>query len=350
MAKATVSIIIPTLNRLNLLIHSLDSLKEQTFSAWEALVIDDGSDANTIQAIQEFSEKESRIKYVKRSRVKSGAPACRNEGFEISTGKYVIFLDSDDCLKSTTLKNRVAKMEAHPDIDFGVFPCLLFRQKPDDMDLLWNVDSEENDIDRFLAQDIPWQTTSPVWRRDSLSKLGMWDESLPSWQDWDFHLRALIYDLSYIKFDEPDCFWRIPDDGKEISSSIGKNSSNKVHLMSHRKLIIDTYLNLLEHKKMTQRRQDLISGLCIWVLDKLLFQNEVMEAQYTWDLYLDKRMIDGKTYSQGLFYINLIKYSQHSTFLRRAIRRGFLEYLKVFLPYEKHPYKQNLLRKIKVTA
>jgi len=349
MYNPKVSVIIPTLNRFELLKQTLNSLQCQTFKDWEALVVDDGSNVDTVNTLQLISKEDQRIRYIKRSREVSGASACRNEGVELSQGKYIIFLDSDDNIKKTALANRFAEMEARPTLDFGVFPCMLFNEYPGDMNLLWNIDSKEHDIDRFLAQDIPWQTTSPIWRRESLYKLGNWDETLPSWQDWEFHFRALINDFKYKKFGEPDCFWRVPDRSNE-SSSIGMKSTSKTHLISHRQLFIKVYSELIRHEKLTEKRKKLISGLCIWSLDKFLFQNEFIEAKLTWNLYLQERLIDKTTYKQGLFYISLLKPNYHSKFLWRATRRGILEASNFLLPYEKRPYKKNLLRKVKVFA
>ena len=46
------------------------------------------------------------------------------------------------------------------ELGFGVFPCRVFKQSPDDTPLLWNADTSEPDIDRYLRKDIPWQTAS----------------------------------------------------------------------------------------------------------------------------------------------------------------------------------------------
>ncbi|PSO91368.1 MAG: hypothetical protein BRC43_01325 [Cyanobacteria bacterium QS_3_48_167] len=60
------------------------------------------------------------------------------------------------------LLNRFEQMEQRPELDFGIFPCVLFREQPGDLKLLWNDDTGADDIDRFLTLDIPWQTTSPM--------------------------------------------------------------------------------------------------------------------------------------------------------------------------------------------
>lgn len=205
----TVSIVIPTFNRDKLLQETIQSVQKQTFENWEIIVVDDGSNDKTEGTMMHFSKSDSRIRYVQRNSSQKGASVCRNEGTELSRGDYVIYLDSDDLLSPTTLEYRLKAMEHYPDLDFGVFQAILFRDQPGDTRLLWNIDSEENDIDRFLALDIPWQTTSPIWRRKALLRLGPWNGSLPSWQDWEYHLRALIEGLKYKKFPIPDFFWRI---------------------------------------------------------------------------------------------------------------------------------------------
>src|SRR5439155_2030799 len=107
---------------------------------------------------------------------------------------------SDDLLAEHCLSQRVPIMNAHRGLDFAIFPCRVFKKVPGDTDRLWNADKPENDIDRYLRKDIPWQTASAIWRRSGLSSVGPWDEEAPSWQDWEFYLRALIKGARYERF------------------------------------------------------------------------------------------------------------------------------------------------------
>ena len=169
--------------------------------------VDDGSNGSTLAFLQEWASKDKRIRLICRDGTPSGANRCRNLGLQASSGEYVIFLDSDDCLAPTCLAHRVCYMLNNPHVDFGVFGCHLFRVTPNDLPLYYNCHSGRSDLVRFLLWDNPWGTTCPMWRRRSLQRL-RWDETLPSLQDWDFHVRALISSLRHEKI--PTADWLLP--------------------------------------------------------------------------------------------------------------------------------------------
>lgn len=327
MSSPVVSVIIPTFNRSNLLQQTLDSLRKQTFKDWEALVVDDGSEDDTETKVTQVSCDDARIQYLPRSGKKSGAPVCRNQGTAVSRGEYIIYLDSDDCLSPGALENRLKEMARHPSLDFGVFPCILFRDKPGDVKLLWNVDTEVNDIDRFLAFDIPWQTTSPIWRRSALLRLGPWQEYLSSWQDWEYHLRALIRNFRYGKFSKPDCFWRISP-RKTITSgkksqvdSIGSYSKLPKNLRAYERLFLEIQQMLLEAELLTNQRYNLFVELYSWLAQAWIFNGSKEEALRIWTLCYDKDWIDCKLYQKGRWYLKNVA-------SLRGIRQFVCQYLE----------------------
>lgn len=100
-----ISIIIPTFNRSFLLYETLISVRNQTFSCWECIVIDDGSNDQTLQVVEEFMEKDSRFIYFKRPPTfPKGAASCRNFGFIKSRADYIQWLDDDDLLSENKLE------------------------------------------------------------------------------------------------------------------------------------------------------------------------------------------------------------------------------------------------------
>jgi glycosyltransferase involved in cell wall biosynthesis len=298
-----VSIVIPTKNRYPLLYEAVESVCKQTYSNWEALIVDDGSTDGTIEQMLALSEEEPRIRFIRRSGNQPGAPACRNEGVAVSTGDYIIFLDSDDCLAPFCLKNRVEAMETHPTLDFGVFPCQLFQITPGDVALLWNAQTQENDIDRLLnIYDIPWQTTSPIWRRQALTHLGVWDESLLRWQDWDFHFRALVKGLNYKRFSEPDCFWRMRTPGRD---SIGAMEFTPEHIRSNERLFLKVYSMLSQEQMLDGHRRYLLARLYFWLANKWLACGAKKEAAKVWAVCREKKLIGNIEYQEGLFYFRV---------------------------------------------
>ena len=115
--------------------------------------------------VENIAGSEKRVQLFKRQREPKGAPTCRNIGIEKSKGEYLIFLDSDDLLADFCLERRIHFFEKYPDEDFLVFQSLLFEEKMDDKNLLWNVDSGEDDLQRFLRIDALWATCGPIYKK-----------------------------------------------------------------------------------------------------------------------------------------------------------------------------------------
>lgn len=90
-----VSIIIPAFNSEQYIEKTLKSVQKQTYSNWEAIIIDDFSHDNTSNIVKSFTELDSRFIYIKLDR-NSGAAVARNSGLLIAKGKFIAFLDSDD--------------------------------------------------------------------------------------------------------------------------------------------------------------------------------------------------------------------------------------------------------------
>lgn len=195
-----VSIITPSFNREDYVSQTLDSLLEQTYTDWENIIVDDGSTDSTTKIIQDYTIKDNRIKLFNRSKNPKGACTCRNEGVDYSAGEYLIFLDTDDLLTPFCLEQRVKAMQDNPELDFGIFPSLMFRHNPYDLGLWWNIDKETDELTRQFRQDAICQGTGVIWRKASFNRIGRWDTSLYLWQDIDLFLRAYIQDYKYRKF------------------------------------------------------------------------------------------------------------------------------------------------------
>ncbi|MDQ3392688.1 MAG: glycosyltransferase family 2 protein [Bacteroidota bacterium] len=229
-----VSIIIPVFNRKDIIKETLKSIKDQSYTNWEVVFIDDGSTDGTYEYLQSLALEEPRYILNKRDRQPKGASSCRNMGIDMAKGDYVIFLDSDDILFPTCFEERIRNFKLYPANDFLIFPAVIFTNTPGDSSILWNIDKEKNDILRFLELDVPWQTTAPIWKRSSLSKVGYWDDSTSAWEDMDFHIRALIYGLKYKKINNgPDYYYRVANADK-----LSKNDKTIKQLYSRIVLII----------------------------------------------------------------------------------------------------------------
>jgi len=109
------SVILPSFNRAHLLPRALESLEQQTFLDFEAIIIDDGSRDNTREVAEEFINRDKRIHY--HYTPNRGLAGARNLGIEKSRGEYITFLDSDDEYLPEHLALRAEVLKAHPEID-----------------------------------------------------------------------------------------------------------------------------------------------------------------------------------------------------------------------------------------
>jgi glycosyltransferase involved in cell wall biosynthesis len=113
--RGLVSVIIPTYNRADLICQTLDSVVSQTYSRYEIIVVDDGSDDNTTEVLASWQERTEDNCLQVFTAQHFGAPAARNLGLRKSRGEYIQYLDSDDLLLPGKLSDQVSYLEKHAD-------------------------------------------------------------------------------------------------------------------------------------------------------------------------------------------------------------------------------------------
>lgn len=96
------SIVIPLYNNEKVFHECLDSLIMQSFTDFEAIIVDDGSTDKSRIIAENFQAKDSRIKVIVQNN--QGALVARNNGVNSATGKYLIFVDSDDIIAPEALQ------------------------------------------------------------------------------------------------------------------------------------------------------------------------------------------------------------------------------------------------------
>jgi glycosyltransferase involved in cell wall biosynthesis len=123
-ASPAVSIILPTYNRANFLPQALASIKSQTFTDWELIVVDDGSTDNSREQVVELTRGWPQpIRYVYQEN--QGAYGARNTGLDLARGRYIAFFDSDDVWLPHHLQDCVAGLEVNPEVAWVYGACRL---------------------------------------------------------------------------------------------------------------------------------------------------------------------------------------------------------------------------------
>ncbi len=97
-----VSIIVPVYNRESDLKNCIESILNQTYKNIQLILVDDGSTDNSLYVCRNYADKDSRI--IVHHQNNSGPAAARNAGLDIAKGKYIMFVDSDDCIHQNCIE------------------------------------------------------------------------------------------------------------------------------------------------------------------------------------------------------------------------------------------------------
>lgn len=116
-----VSIVTPVYNDEDFIVATIASVREQTFTDWEHVVVDDGSADSSAELIAEQCAEEPRLRLIRQAN--SGASTARNVGyaFAASASEYLLFLDHDDILEPNMLERMISYMDRNPQV--GVVFC-----------------------------------------------------------------------------------------------------------------------------------------------------------------------------------------------------------------------------------
>jgi glycosyltransferase involved in cell wall biosynthesis len=121
-ASSLVSIIMPTYNRAHFIKIAFDSMRAQTYSNWELIIVDDGSSDNTEQLVNlEIANTSNSVVYLKQQN--AGPAIARNTGIKQANGEFIAFFDSDDQWLPHHLADSIAAMQAHPQISWVYSAC-----------------------------------------------------------------------------------------------------------------------------------------------------------------------------------------------------------------------------------
>jgi glycosyltransferase involved in cell wall biosynthesis len=211
-----VSVIMPAYNVGAYIGDAIRSALAQTFTDLEIIVVDDGSKDHTADVVREFAATDARVRLVQQTN--RGLPGARNTAMRAARGEYFALLDSDDVWEPAFLAEQVAILEAHPHVDIvtgngwylgGPNHGQVARPHPDPRP------------DPVLASIIgdEWAVfIMSVFRREVHTRIGAFDESMRSNEDYDFWLRAAIAGCVFLRNDKPLGHYRIRTDSLSASN------------------------------------------------------------------------------------------------------------------------------------
>lgn len=196
------TITMPVFNHTSQVRVMIDSILANSFQDWELLAVDDGSEQDTLDLLDEYARKDNRIRVIHRSRQPKGAQSCRNIGLEEANGEFIVFFDSDDYVIPDSLETRVRLIKSRPELDFLVFPSGLYNDQVGfqayAQELTFGYPVYSDDLQAFASRNLPFIVWSNIYRTASLRKAGItWDPELLSLQDSNFNVESLLAGLCY---------------------------------------------------------------------------------------------------------------------------------------------------------
>lgn len=205
-----VSVVMPTFNRVDLVQDAIDSVLFQGLANVEVVVVDDGSTDGTGEALR--ARYGDRIHYCHQSN--RGRSAARNLGIQVSSGRYLLFLDSDDLLLPGGLAAESNFLDAHPEVDV-VYTDGYFCDA-DGRELARFAPARPSHDPANLLKDLVLSNVilachSAMVRRTALDSIGppYFDEALRGTEDEDLWIRLAARGLAFAYLDLPTCKYRI---------------------------------------------------------------------------------------------------------------------------------------------
>ncbi|MBQ2761060.1 MAG: glycosyltransferase family 2 protein [Mailhella sp.] len=147
-----ISVIIPVYNVEKYIEECLDSVLSQDFSDFEVICVDDCGNDASMPIVERYAAGDERIRIIRHDRNRGLAPA-RNSGMSVACGKYILFLDSDDCLPEGALRHmHDAMQKGGADIVVGRFQAFPDEEDPE---LIKASNALNRRFSALTARDIP---------------------------------------------------------------------------------------------------------------------------------------------------------------------------------------------------
>jgi glycosyltransferase involved in cell wall biosynthesis len=188
-----VTVVVTAHNREELIATALKSVQLQRFTAWECIVVDDGSSDGTVEIARQFTSLDQRFRVIVHEE-SQGLAAARNTGIKSASARTICFLDDDDFLLADSLETRLTMLDSCPLDVAGTF-CDWINTDPE-------VGLEVFDKPRrptrrgtitfaTLRRGTPFIATAPLIRTSIVSSVGGFDETYRRAEDAELWARLL---------------------------------------------------------------------------------------------------------------------------------------------------------------
>ncbi len=182
--KYKISVVIPTLNRINTLQRALDSVINQTYKPAEIIVVDNGSSDGTLKFLREQYPKITIL-----TENKIGVSSARNKGIKKSINQWIALLDSDDAWHPRKLEIQTSMLDsALKEYNLIHTDEVWFRNNKHINQMKKHKKQGGYIFERCLSL-CCISPSSVMFKKNILDKVGLFDESLPVCEDYDMWLK-----------------------------------------------------------------------------------------------------------------------------------------------------------------
>lgn len=195
------TIIVPCHNYGEYLEECINSVLMQTFTAWELIIINDGSTDNTHEVAQSLLRRHPShaIRYFRQER--KGIVQPRNRGATLARGEFILALDADDLLAPQFLEKTVPALRARPDLGYVSTKALFFGS----VNAIWPLEPFKW-VNLLVTNQ---QTNTTLYRKRMWQEIGGYEERMVhGYMDWEFWIRATKRGWAGAQLDEPLFFYR----------------------------------------------------------------------------------------------------------------------------------------------
>lgn len=184
------SVVVPTYNRPQYLRAAIDSVFAQTFTDWELIVADDGSEGETAAFVAALANS-PRVKVLRLTH--TGNPGTvRNAAWRAARGEYIAFLDSDDVWLPEKLRLQMASLRSRPQHGWSHTAYAVIDESGELLTgshARWWPAAEGRILEPLIRMEVSIAISSVIIKRELLEHLGGFDLEQPACNDYDLWLR-----------------------------------------------------------------------------------------------------------------------------------------------------------------
>lgn len=208
-----ITIIVPMYNSEKTLPTTIDSIIQQNYKNIELLLIDDGSQDDTLKLAKQYAEADKRIKVF--TITHGGAAAARNYGLKHMSGKYLCFVDSDDIISKEYISTLYQDLHKHQ-VDISICNCHIEKYKSGKIKRFPTACSLEkskkgNIFEDYIKLDIlAYFSVCKIYKTELIRKYNIhFDNSLDIAEDQFFNRQYYKYISTYYFNDKPHYIYKI---------------------------------------------------------------------------------------------------------------------------------------------